>query len=117
MIPPRECANRTRHWLLLVAAYGLVNASAKWQDQSDKLPHKFVLIPLAVILELYYMHKPCRLVPIVAKIVEDILIAGVDEVVDRLISDFNERFKLGTVLHGPGKLRFNGMKFNQDEKF
>lgn len=36
VIPPRESADRTVYWLLLTAAYGLVNANAKWQHKSDE---------------------------------------------------------------------------------
>ena len=36
VIPPRESMNRKSLWLLLAAAYGLVNASSKWQLQSDR---------------------------------------------------------------------------------
>ena len=38
VIPPTESKMRSTHrWLLLVAAYGLVNSGAKWQHQSDEL--------------------------------------------------------------------------------
>eukprot|EP00178_Gracilaria_changii_P016074 TRINITY_DN453_c0_g1_i1.p1 TRINITY_DN453_c0_g1~~TRINITY_DN453_c0_g1_i1.p1 ORF type:complete len:311 (-),score=40.62 TRINITY_DN453_c0_g1_i1:1250-2182(-) len=37
VVRPKESKNKSFYWLLLTAAYGLVNASAKWQDQSDSL--------------------------------------------------------------------------------
>lgn len=33
--PPKECKLKSFYWLLLVAAYGFVNANAKWQLHSD----------------------------------------------------------------------------------
>lgn len=36
--PPRESEMKGTHlWLLLTAAYGLVNANAKWQHQADRV--------------------------------------------------------------------------------
>lgn len=36
VVPPKECAHRTKlYWILLSATYGLVNASAKWQEELD----------------------------------------------------------------------------------
>jgi len=35
--PPRESGMKSTHlWILLTAVYGLVNANAKWQVQSDR---------------------------------------------------------------------------------
>ena len=54
VIPPRECPDKDIYWLLLAAAYGLVNANAKWQNQSDEL---FILLGLTqcpLIPQLFY---------------------------------------------------------------
>lgn len=37
VVPPRESNDKKILWLLLTASYGLVNANAKWQEQSDEL--------------------------------------------------------------------------------
>ena len=35
IVPPKESKDRFVYWLLLTAAYGLVNANAKWQEEID----------------------------------------------------------------------------------
>lgn len=38
-VPPRESSDRGRRfWILLTAAYGLINSNAKWQVLSESLP-------------------------------------------------------------------------------
>lgn len=63
------------------------------------------------------MHKHWRLIPVLAKIVDDILIVDVDEVVNQLIFDFNETFQFETVMPAPGTLRFYELNIIRDETF
>lgn len=46
--PPRESKRRNEVWLLLTAAYGLINANAKWQKISDTVFSEFGLISLNI---------------------------------------------------------------------
>lgn len=43
VIPPHESADRSHYWLVLTAAYCLVYANAKWQDELDELIYKLGL--------------------------------------------------------------------------
>ena len=116
VVPPRESNDRSHYWLLLTAAYGLVN-NAKWQDQSDSLLQDLGLVQIAVIPQLFYLIKDNKLSLLVAKIVDDLLVTGLPEVVRAFLQKFNMRYKLGTVAHGPGRLRFYGMNIVQEDDF
>lgn len=115
VVPPRESLDRRNRWLLLTAAYGLVNANAKWQDQSDTLLHELGLHQLPVVPQLFHIIQNGQLMLLVAKIVDDILVTGVTNEVDKFLAGFDARFELGTVAHGPGSLRFYGMNIVQNE--
>lgn len=107
VIPPNESEMKSTHlWLLLAAAYGLVNANAKWQAKSDSRLYEIGMTQCQQIPQLFYMHENGRLVLIAAKIVDDIKIAGTDSHSERFINMFNKSFKLGTIVKGPGMMRF-----------
>ena len=113
VVPPRESKNRSFYWLLLTAAYGLVNANAKWQVQSDNLLFTIGHYQLAYVLQLFYLHRDGRLVLLVVKTVDDILATSPDHEVDLFVSQFNHKFKHGTIAHGPGLFRFFGPNITQ----
>ena len=52
---------------------------------------------------------------IVAKIVDDLKVAGEGDRAAQILKSFHNRFKLGTVNHGPGKRRFFGINTTQNE--
>ena len=75
--PPKESPMKSTHlWLLLVTAHGLVNANAKWQNQSDKIMLDIGLQQSSHVPQLLYKKEGGRLVLLVAKIVDDLEIAG-----------------------------------------
>lgn len=113
VVPPRESKNRSFYWLLLTAAYGLVNANAKSQVQSDNLLFSLGLYQLAYVPQLFYLKHNGKLVLLVVKTVDDILATGPEHEVDSFVSKFNNKFKLGTIAHVPGLLRFFGLNITQ----
>lgn len=117
VVPPRECADRKFYWLLLTATYGLVNANSKWQKQSDELLYSLNLQQVTAIPQLFYMTVDGSTVSIVAKIIDDMILAGVEEHANNFIKKFNSRFKLGKIIHGPGRLRFYGLNAIQHEEY
>lgn len=114
VIPPSESEMRSSHlWLLLSAAYGLVNANAKWQTQSETKLYEIGLSQCKQIPQLFYMHEKGKLVLIAAKIVDDIKIAGTSYHTSRFIKLFSNSFKLGTIAKGPGRMRFFDINIEQ----
>ena len=118
VIPPVESEMRSTHvWLLLAAAYGLVNANAKWQAQSDRRMYEIGLKQCRQIPQLFYMKENGKLVLIAAKVVDDIKLAGTKHHTSRFIEMFNSTFNLGTVVSGPGVIRFFGINVEQAEDY
>lgn len=113
--PPRESRDRRHYWLLLAAAYGLVNANAKFQSQADELIMALGLCHMPLIPQLFYLLKNGVIVLVVIKIVDDLLMTGEDASVNDFIERFNKKFELGTVVRGPGSFKFYGISMSQDE--
>lgn len=104
----------THLWMLTTGLYGLVNANAKWQNQSDQLMHDIGLTQSPHVPQLFYKKENGRLVLIVAKIVDHLKIAGEVNRSQKFIEQFDRRFKFGYVNHGPGKLRYLGINTVQN---
>lgn len=51
------------------------------------------------------------------KIVDDLIFAGKPKTFDKLINEFNEKFSLGTLVHGPGHPRFFGLKIYKEDDY
>lgn len=54
---------------------------------------------------------------VLTKIVNNLLICGEEQVVDKAVSKFQNSFTLGTIAHGPGLLRFFGLNITQHEDY
>lgn len=116
--PPRESKMKGSHlWALLTAAYGLVNANAKWQNQSDQLMFDIGLVQSTHVPQLFFQNENGRLVLIVAKIVDDLKVAGEGDRAKLFLDKFDKKFKFGNVNHGPGKLRYFGINTIQNVDF
>lgn len=63
------------------------------------------------------MMRNGEVVALLAKIVDDILISGELSLVDSIIEKINSRFTLGTVVHGPNRMRYFGLNIIQDEDY
>lgn len=84
VIPPRECKNSSFYWLLLTAAYGLVNANAKWQEEIDSA---FTSLGFTRLLD-----KACPIL-ITVKIVDDVLMWGEPNDLGKVV-----KYKIGTIV-------------------
>ena len=67
---------RDFYWLLRFAAYGLVNANAKWQWHSDSTILNLGLKSVVHIPQLFYLQCNGELQLPVCKVVDDLLISG-----------------------------------------
>lgn len=116
VIPRRKSADRFRFlWLLLTALYGLANANAKSQVQSDNLVldnrlHQEIDVP-----QLFYQQPNENLQASIAKTANDILVTGKNDVVDQLLESINSKFKFREVVHGTIKLRHFGFSITQHQ--
>lgn len=100
--------------MLFSAAYGLVNANAKWQKQSYDCLKLIVFTMITYILQLLYMKRNGLLTAIVVKAVDDVIFGGEDTEADNVIIFIQRQFNLGTVVYGPEKFFFYGLQFEQD---
>jgi len=117
VVPPRECPNRANYWLLLTAAYGLVNANAKWQEHSDEFLRSIGFLQLVYVPQLFYIKRGNDLQVAAVKIVDDILFTGSEEHVRSIIDHIRSKYQLGIVLYGPGTFLFFGLTICQDTDF
>ena len=118
VVPPRECESRSRHyWLLLTAAYGLVNANAKWQEHSDQFLHSIGFKQISYILQLFYIREDSDLVSVAVKVVDDILFSGELRHLKMIVATVQSTYELGTVVYGPGTFQFFGLIVIQSEDF
>lgn len=114
--PPTESRMRSSHMLLLLtAAYGLVNANAKWQSHSDSIMLELGLLQSKYIPQLFYKKQNGKLVLLISKIVEDLKVAGQGNNAQVFVEAFDQKFKFSTVSHGPGKMLFFGINTVQHE--
>lgn len=67
------------------------------------------------VSQLFYKEKDKKLTLIVAKVVDDIKAAGVENNAHNFLNYFDTRVKLGTINLGPGKLRFFGIIVTQHD--
>lgn len=111
--PPRDCANRRHYWLLLSAVYGLYNANARTQTQSDSLMIETGSTHLASVPQLFYSHCNNRISIAVVKIVDDRFITGDAVDAKRFVTQFGEIFKFRALAHDPGTSNFFGMTIEQ----
>ena len=118
LIPPREsfCSSRM-FWLLLVAAYGLVNSNAKWQEHSDLCLTQLGFMQLKYTPQLFYIFDQENLCAVAVKIVDDVLFSGPRNFLEQIISKITSRYTLRTVVFGPGTFLYYGLTISQNEVF
>jgi len=120
VVPPKECSTRSRfYWLLLSAAYGLVNASAKWQEELDGFFLSIGFTQSIFVPQLFFKkdNNGEKLEILAVKIVDDVLFGGETNVVEPIIDAVKHRYTLGTIVFGPGTFLFNGLQIRQYEDF
>ena len=67
-----------------------------------------------LVPQLFILLKNGEVNLLAIKIVDDVLLTGTDPALRKFITEFNAKFKLGEILHGPGTLRFYGMNIIQN---
>lgn len=114
--PPVERTDREFIRLLNVAVYGLTNSNVKWQVTFDKVFFKSGLYVAPVINQFFVMRQNRRLVLLVAKIFDDLLVIDVEKFCFKFISGSKSKFGLGSIAHGSGRLHLYGLNLIQSTK-
>ena len=83
------------YWLLLAAAYGLVNAGAKWQEHCDQFFGSLGLKQSTFVPQLFFFKSQGSLTLIAVKIVDDVLISDPHNQIDHFIAQFKGSYNLG----------------------
>lgn len=105
VVPPRESADRACfQGLLRTAAYVQVNKNAKWEIQSDPMAHDLGFCSPPLIPQLFLRCPNGRVVGMVAKIGEDVLLTGEPDIIPGILSCIDATFTPGTCSHGPEPL-------------
>lgn len=116
MRPPKSWTTHVDEiWKLIKPAYGLVESGRLWQLCVEEwmLDYGFTTIP--GLPQFFILRREGRICLLVAKVVDDILIAGTDEASKLFYEDISNRFKVGTYVNGAGKeFKFNGLTIYQD---
>lgn len=117
VIPLRHSGHRGKVlWLFLTAAYGLFNASSKWQARSDELLLAICLESASMIPQLFMRRSNVHVISLDAKTVEEFRVTGLEHIFHRIIEKINGRFLLGIGVHGPDPIRFFVIKlFHQED--
>lgn len=108
VIPPRECKDLSKFWLLLTAAYGLVNAPAIWKKQCDSFFRSLGLKQLTFVPQVFYLESEI-------KVVVDELLAGSIPIARNMVDDIKKVYELGTIVYGLSAFLFFGLHIVQDD--
>lgn len=92
----------------------VVKANAKCQTQSDELLRESGFTSTLFIPQLFIPQEVGRVVVIVAKIVDDLLLASPSERGDRIVKDIDRPFMLATITHGHASMCLFGGNMAQD---
>lgn len=118
VVPPREREDRRRClWLLMTAAYGLVNSNSKCKVQSDVLLVQLGFTRVPLVPQLFYIVANKKVTPMCSKIFYDLLLAGKSEITDKLTHRINANFPLEAVARGPGLIHYFGLNFAQSDDY
>eukprot|EP00171_Calliarthron_tuberculosum_P022021 IDg22021t1 len=101
-----------------LAAYGLVNAGAKWQEHIEKTLKSIGFMQVILIPQLFYLRDDSGDISVIAaKVVDDILFVGDILHLKSAIRKLQAKYEIGTIVYGPGTFLFNGLVVSQDEDF
>lgn len=110
VIPPRESAHRRKVlWPLLTASYRSQNGNSKWKAMRDTLLTSFGLAPAPMMPQIFILCTDDHMIVLASNILDDTLLIGLEYIILEVIEKIDGWFTLGTVVHGPGTMRFFGI--------
>ena len=101
--------------MLLSAVYGLLNSTAKSQVQCDYAILSIGLFQSKYIPQLFYKTNNYRIVLLVSKLVDELMVSGEPEETDSFVRKLFNLFKLGSFAHGSGRIQLFGLTVNLNE--
>lgn len=118
VVPPPESSECCKsYWLLLTAAYLLVNATAKWQAYSDNLLYKLGLCQVIQVSQLFYLESKGKVCVIALRILDDDLLTEISSILKSKVSMIEGTYALGTVVFSSGTFLSFPLQVIQDEIF
>lgn len=75
------------------------------------------MYPIPLINQILYQNTYLKLSVLCGKVFDNLLSAGRAAYVKTLIEGLNRTFSLGTIVHGPGLLRFLGLNLFQSDDY
>ena len=117
--PPTEMGLRSKMFLLLSTMYGLVSAGRKWKRVSDAMIlNQMGMQSLIGVPQFFYKIKDEKLVLILAKYVDDLLIAGINQDwIEFAKSNIEKAFELSEFRMSPQQLCVNSTEVEQSREF
>jgi len=116
--PPFKIETNQCLWLLKATVYGIASAGRKWQRVSDEAMLKVLGLDVVVGMpQLFLKRNGSQLVLIIAKYVDDILAAALNE--DWLLfakDGCSQSFEIGSWKQTPNELDVNGTEVTQDRE-
>ena len=110
VIPLRECRRRSFYWLLLNFAHGLVNSN----EHCDHLFSSIGITQSRYLSQFFYNSLNGNQNVIAVRIFDYVLIADKDSVVQPLIKNIKQRYRLGTVVNRPASFLIFGLHVIQE---
>ena len=114
--PPKEMLLFRTVWELIALPYGIVEAGRQWQLASDDFLKSIGMEPINFLPQGFSLRRPEGIVLLVAKVVDDFIIAGTEKALKWFSKKINARFHVGTETYAPEPIRFNGALLRQDRK-
>lgn len=107
--PPRDCHRRRGViWKLLKLPYGMTDAGRQWLLRAeDWMLGKAGMMRVDGINQLFVKRDGSTIKLIVAKVIDDFLIAGKTSDIREFLNDLSDEFEVGNTAIG-GNFRFNG---------
>lgn len=108
--PPRKISDQGKVlWILLAAAYSLLNSNENLHELSDSLLIYIGFTQMAVVPPLFFIKNGGVMIFILVKFVDDILITVSMAFFNRIIDSIDNHSKLVTVVYGPRNMPFLGL--------
>lgn len=116
--PPKGWTSSWRTvWKLLKPAYGLVDSGRLWQLAIEEFLREQGLLPVSGIQQVFIQRAvDGEVLLLVAKVVDDMLLAGPRRVIEDFHLRLSQQFKVGRFTIDQD-LVFNGLIIHQDEDF